>query len=277
MKKILVPTDFSPASKAGFESAQLFSEATEAELFALNIYPRVENNYSTEVRLSMHQEIEKKRASKMIQFIAELLDQSHSDTLLIPTIHPRIRCGNIVNEINAAAQEYDVDLIIIGTKAKHNLWEYLFGSVSTNLIKKTMKPVLIIPEGIPFKKPKSIAFANDFQVDEMPLKELHKFADIFGARVERVHINILPSDFSNLKEEVVEIADSESGKGKPVSTTVIRNISVTKGLDYFVKTHNIDLLALYLPQRTFAEDLLHRSVSKQLTLSSQIPLLIFKE
>ena len=277
MKKILVPTDFSPASKAGFESALLLSSITGAEIFTVNIYQRVENNFTADVKLLMHEEIEKKRNDRLDRFTAIEAGAVTSGKTKKPTIHKSVRCGDIVNEIVKAAQEHDVDLILIGTKAKHNLWEYLFGSVSTNLIKKSTKPVLIVPEGLPFNRPKNIAFANDFQTDELSFKYLNDFAAIFGAKVQQVHVNIMPSDFSDLKEDVVETANAGPKKGRRNYTTVIRDTSVTKGLDYFVKTHDIDLLALYLPQRTFAEELLHRSVSKQLALSSQIPMLIFKE
>ncbi len=277
MKKILVPIDFSLASKAGFDSALQISASTRAEIFTLNIYQKVANNYSPDVSLLMQQEIEKKRAATLVNFTSVHATLPTSATQVKPTIHNSIRCGDIVGEIIAAAAEYDVDLIVIGTKAKHNILEYIFGSVSTNLINKSMKPVLIVPEGLPFVKPKNIAFANDFLADDIPLKYLDNFAGIFGAAIHQVHVNILPRDFSDLREEVIETSDSEVEKENFKHTTVIRDTSVKKGLDFFMKTHDIDLLAMYLPQRSFTEKLLHRSVSKQLTLSSQIPLLIFKE
>ncbi len=277
MKKILVPIDFSAASRAGFDSALQISASTQAEIFTLNIYQKVANNYTPDVSLSMQQEIEKKRAAKLLEFTGNYPNLGSSGTPSKPTIHYAIRCGDVVKEIMAASLENDIDLIIIGTKSKHNLWEYLFGSVSTNLIKKAAKPVLIVPEGLPVKKPKNIAFANDFLVDEPPLKYLENFADLFGSTIQQVHVNILPRDFSDLREEVVEASGGDYEKEKFKYTTIIRDTSITKGLDFFIETHQIDLLALYLPQRTFAENLLHRSISKQLALKSQIPMLIFKE
>ena len=109
--------------------------------------------------------------------------------------------------------------------------------------------------------------------DEISFDYLDTFAAIFGADIQQVHINILPSDFSDLREEVIETSDDE----KHNIATVIRDKSVIKGLDYFIENHNIDLIAMYLPERTFTEDLLHRSVSKQLALKSKIPMLIFKK
>ena len=267
MKNILVPIDFSLAAKAGFDSALQINKTTKAVIFALNVYQKVANNYSKDVSLLLQQDAEKRRLTALDKFTG--IYQNPSST----QIKPKIRSGNTVDEIVKFSEENAIDLIVIGTKAKHNLWEYLFGSVSTTLVKKSKIPVLIVPEGLQFKKPKNIAFANDFMTNEISFKYLDDFAAIFNADIQQVHVNILPSDFSDLKEEVVEVSEDEKHK----LATVIRDKSVKKGLDFFIKTHQIDLLALYLPQRTFAENLLHSSVSKQFALSSKIPLLIFKD
>ena len=138
--------------------------------------------------------------------------------------------------------------------------------------------MLITPEGLQFTNPKNIAFANDFMTDEPSLNTLDDFAKIFEATIQQVHVNILPSDFSDLREEIIEPDDDETIKKRDFdSTTIIREKSVKRGLDYFIETHNIDLLALYLPQRNFTEELLHRSLAKQFVLSSKTPILIFKE
>ncbi len=273
MKKLLVPIDFSPAAKTGFDSALQICNIIEAEIYALNIYQEPINNYSQDVSTLIQQEIEKKRRNSLNKFTSIPPGLNPTDEEIKPTIHTVIKHGNTVDGIVAFSKENNIDLIVIGTKAKHNLWEYLFGSVSTNLIKKSKTPVLIIPEGFKFEKSKNIAFANDFQTDEISFKFLDEFAEMLGAEIKQVHVNILPSDFSDLKEEVIEASDDEKHR----YATVIRDKSVKKGLDFFIETHNIDMLALFLPERSFTEDLLRRSVSKQLALNSQIPLLIFKE
>ena len=272
MKKILAPIDFSLASKTGFDSALQISTIANVEIYALNIYQIAANNYSPDVSLLLRREVEKKRSSALDKFTGNYPNLGTLDEIK-PKVGTNIRCGNIVNEIVAFSEENEIDLIVIGTKAKHNLWEYLFGSISTNLIKKSKIPVLIIPEGFHFEAPKNIAFANDFMVNEVSFSYLDDFADIFGAAIHQVHVNILPSDFSDLKEEKIETSNDEKHK----IATVIRDKSVVKGLDFFINTHNIDLLALYLPERTFTGDLLHNSVSKRLALNSKIPMLIFKE
>lgn len=273
MKKILVPVDFSLAAKAGFDAAVQVASILRAEVFVLNIHQKSTDNYSLDISLLLRQEAEKERVAAMNKFTGNFPNLSTSDDQIRPKISTEIRYGEAVSEIIAYSEKKNIDLIVIGTKAKHNLWEYLFGSVSTTLIKKSKIPVLIVPEGLPFKKPKNIAFANDFMVEGVTYKYLKEFAAVFGAEIQQVHVNIMPSDFSDLKVEVIEVVD----EGKPNYATVIRDQSVKKGLDFFIETHNIDLLALYLPERSFAEDLLHRSLSKQLALSSKIPMLIFKE
>ena len=151
MKKILVPIDFSLAAKAGFDAALHFNDFTETEIFALNIYQKEANNYSPDVDLLIQQEVEKKHATALAKFTGNYPNLSTAGNQIKPKIHVNISCGNTVSVIIAFSEKNDMDLIVIGTKAKHNLWEYIFGSVSTNLIKRSKIPVLIIPEGYEMK------------------------------------------------------------------------------------------------------------------------------
>ncbi len=277
MKKILLPTDFSPASQTSLETAVRIGSVAPVEIFALNVFEKKDKHPSPDVSLLMRQEAEKKHKAALVKFTGKYPHLDPSGKLAGFSIHNVIRQGNVVDEIVAFSEEQAVDLILIGTKSKHNYWEYLFGSITTRLVKKSVKPVLIVPEGLWFEPPKKIAFANDFATNNLPLENLEAFAALFDADIEQVHVNVLPSDFSNLKEEVVENPEGGSDEDKFRYTRIIRNPSIKKGLDHFIHENQIDLLALYLPQRTFTENLLRRSLTRQFALDSKIPLLIFKE
>ena len=67
--------------------------------------------------------------------------------------------------------------------------------------------------------------------------------------------------------------DSEEA---PPVVTVIREKSVQDGIEYFLEKYPVELLALYVPQRAFFEQIFHRSVSKSIAYSTWIPLLVCK-
>ncbi len=65
MKKIMVPIDFSPASRSGFEYAAQISLLTGAELFVINVYPESRKDLPDDIVLLKHLEEEKKRKAQL--------------------------------------------------------------------------------------------------------------------------------------------------------------------------------------------------------------------
>ncbi|RMD75356.1 MAG: universal stress protein, partial [Bacteroidetes bacterium] len=59
--------------------------------------------------------------------------------------------------------------------------------------------------------------------------------------------------------------------------SIVYQDDVISGLDDYVKTHKIDILALFIPARRLWERLFHSSVSQRMVYHSTTPLLIFHE
>ena len=147
MKKILIPTDFSPAASYGLDYALWLNKFYPASLITLNVIPPNEKGVDQE---ELHRE-------QLRRFTTMYPDQANESMLERGAIRMLIKKGKIVEEIVKTSVEEKVDLIIIGSKAKHPLWEQLFGSVSTKLIDRTKVPILIIPEGTVFAPIEHIA------------------------------------------------------------------------------------------------------------------------
>jgi nucleotide-binding universal stress UspA family protein len=156
------------------------------------------------------------------------------------------------------------------------LLEYFLGSVSTELIEKSKLPVFIIPESISFMPIKQIAFATEIKLGIRPiLSQLHQFAEELGAKVQQVFVQQLPSDISDAKEEVFYTGWQEEAGNEYSEVTVIRDKSVTEGIDYFIEKHQIDVLAMEFHQRTPIQQFFHRSQTKRMIFHSRVPILVF--
>lgn len=59
----------------------------------------------------------------------------------------RVAYGDTVATLCELADEEDVDLVIIGTRARGPLARTLLGSVSGQLLSRCSKPVMVVPEG----------------------------------------------------------------------------------------------------------------------------------
>src|SRR4051812_4275002 len=139
MKTILVPTDFSDAAKNAADYAALFTKATDANMILLNVYhypvPIPPEGGVPIVTTPFFEEASKAALKK------EALRLKEKTGIEITTIS---RLGLAVDEI--LDEEGKADLIIMGMHGVGIVSEALLGSITTSVIKKAKKPVLIVPD-----------------------------------------------------------------------------------------------------------------------------------
>lgn len=267
MKKILVPIDFSNASHYGLAYAEWLSLKFDAKVIALNICPEEEYEETLPGKavevFKQKQTADKLKAIK--RFTAHYPNESNRNLVRVERecfVQPG---ATITGGILKFAEENEIDIIVIGTRTKHNLWHQLFGSVSTELVKNASIPVCVVPEGTPFDGIKNIALATDFDLqDDRALTNIRRIAEELGAKVHQVFVN---TKRTMPKEEIWETNSAE--------VNMVNQRVVITGLQNYLEKHSIDLLAVSIPDRPFLQNLFRRSLSKQLVLTAKIPLLVF--
>lgn len=278
MKNLLVAIDFSPASKTAFDYAAWLSIQLDASLTAAHIAPSIVTS----------EPLDKTLVAKVEQREnAQLEDQLRRFTTIYPavgdeelTASPRAKClvkrGNPSKEIIQIANDEAIDLIVIGTKATHTIWQQVFGSLTTELISESPVSILIIPENSEIEPVQNIAFATVINLeDEAIMPNLFNFSDSLGATIHPFYINPLKSERFKLKEEPVDVG--WEAEGAPSVVTMVREKSVIEGIAYFLEKYPAEILSLYVPKRAYFEQIFHRSLSKQVAYSTRIPLLICKK
>lgn len=129
-KKILIGTDFSPASDCLMRCVGEFKAlGLEHVVLAHIIY--VANAPGLEDRMKSEDVPEIQRQAKLLR--AEGLDVTTDVHLGIPA-----------RELNMLAQQHDVDAIVIGSRG-HGLWRSLLGSVSFKMLQIADRPVFLAP------------------------------------------------------------------------------------------------------------------------------------
>jgi nucleotide-binding universal stress UspA family protein len=282
MNKILVTSDFSDASRYAWEYAKWLELKTQATLVALHVQPeiRAEETVGEDIVRRVQEKDEKLMLQKLKKFTTPYPHNTQVKVTPVTPIRCIVRTGHIADQIIRTGREEEADLIIVGTRAKHHLWEHLLGSVTTSLIARSPIHVLVVPEGAKYKDIRNIAFATELSLqDAAVFSRLDRFAGKLGATVHRVFVNTLPSEQEKLKEEVIDV-EGELKKNSPETSrrvTMIRESTVIKGIDYYLEKHPSEMVALYAPHRGFPESILHRSVSKRLAYHAHLPLLVMKD
>ena len=141
-KKILVPIDFSATSKKAFQYALRFTEQLGCEIVLLHVIEPVEAIAGTPIAVDVFPQPEEDATAAE----AELASLAASSRGRQNSVISVFRTGHASNEINKAAKELDVDLIVIATHG-YTSWRHLcIGSTAEQVVHTAPCPVLVIRE-----------------------------------------------------------------------------------------------------------------------------------
>lgn len=141
MKKILFPTDYSPASNAALRYAVLLAEGSRAKLSIVYVEPPSLPPVGASPPESPTKDEE--------AALAKLLQSLGNDDRHAPAHEIRKLWGDPAREIVRLAKEEDVDLIVMATAGRSGLRRVLMGSVAEAIVRQAPCPVLTLKEPHP--------------------------------------------------------------------------------------------------------------------------------
>ena len=150
VKKILFATDLSKNSAYAFYYAVHMAKREEAKIVILHVVeplPRMLvsfEDFGHKVAKDRWEDTVKKFRER-IQDISVQVDARMGISSVDLVSDILIRMGNAVEEILKAVDEEDCDVIVMGTHGKGYLEETFLGSVSSSVLRRTRKPVFLIP------------------------------------------------------------------------------------------------------------------------------------
>ena len=187
-----------------------------------------------------------------------------------------LRRGFAVDEIVDVSNEINANLIVMGTKGSSGLAEIIIGSNTSNVIGRTSRPVLAIPENAKFKGIKKIAYAMQFNPDETEyIDKVVKFAQLFDAEVHCIHVSFMEELWDEAQLGVLKKAYEEEHAGSNVFFEILHDTDTEAAINEYIEENDIDVLAVLTHKRKFFDSLFHRSFSKKMSFHTDIPLLVF--
>lgn len=160
----------------------------------------------------------------------------------------------------------------MGTKGERNPMQQMMGSVTTHTLMNAPCPVIAVPQSAPVRPISHIAYATDFEPkDEKAVAKLTELANRLKAKVHFVHVD-READIS--KTEAYKVVDQYP---LPFTDfTLMSNPNPAEGINAFIAERDMDVLALFVPNRRLLERLFHRSFTKQMAFHVKVPLLVFR-
>ena len=282
MKNILVLTDFSIRAQYAAEFAMQLAMKLEANILLCHAMDIVENGpiaapvawpIAGQMELKQDSLIELKNIGASLT--ASILKESDPQAFK-PAMSYINEFGKLSEVAQKVLREKSVDMIVMGAHRSSGLARFIFGSHTHDLLDNINCPVMLIPECLPYKKIRSMAYATDLTFSDLKVIDyLSSISIAFNAEILVSHIS--PYGMSEIEPDNViqhPVCENLTTDHPKVYYTSIKGSNVTKKLLEITASGNADLLVLVHKRYTFFESLFHSSVSKQLASNSKVPLLI---
>ncbi|HSP34389.1 MAG TPA: universal stress protein [Thermoanaerobaculia bacterium] len=243
-RRILVPTDFSTASRWVFDESARVAARTGAEILILHIRMTWDSDPS-ELRFpadpALYEYAEKQELEK-------LREQLHALGAEIPTRMIVKDAPEIGREICRTAKEENADLIVVATHARHHVAHLLIGSTTLSVINDPPAPVLAIRYGT--RKRETM---QRMVVPVHPGQKSHGALDlaaaIAGKEGSEVHLLTVCGD-NEWKAAHEHLTAIRRGiEGVRVATHVVEGNDVVKEIVRYANETNADVIFLNAEQQ----------------------------
>ncbi|WP_113618714.1 universal stress protein [Chitinophaga flava] len=179
------------------------------------------------------------------------------------------------DHLNKLCKEKEVDLVVMGISGKSNLEHFFMGSNTSQVMKTSEYPVLVVPkDAIVGKDIKSIIFSTDLRnISKSSAQQLYHFLDLFKPEVHVVNVEPVSEEkySPETKEQISQLHDLLE-QYNPTFHYMNGN-NVVEGVLEFSREHHASLIVTVPKKHSFISSIFHKSISKELAYNSQVPLL----
>lgn len=271
MQTLLVPVDFSPASRNALAYAAALASGLQSKLVLFHAYMLPTPVSEVPYIMVTADEMQRENEALIAKDAAFVKAQFGIDCSTV------VRLGIASDETRVLQQELKADLVVMGMKGSGGL-EKIIGSTTTNVIRKLKVPVLIIPHDAAFSEPKSIVYSSDFSYHKSfhLFDSLLKIARLFSSTIHILHIHL---------HHTGEPADREMGKkdidnlfaGIQHDYVNVESISVTQGVNDHLAKNPAQLLVMVAHKHSFFERIFSKNHTAAMAYETHIPLLVLQD
>ncbi|MDX1461707.1 MAG: universal stress protein [Marinirhabdus sp.] len=272
MKRILVPTDFSPQAENALKVAAQLARNSGAEIY-------LEHSLDLPANLVTSGSSSAKPESIYFMRLAEknFEELLKKDFLFDLSIHEAIGHDEIYNDVKLTVKEKDIDLIVMGSHGTSGFKEMFIGSNAEKVVRTSDIPVLVIKNNHDIFKVTDFVFATDFTEEcRKPFDQAQKFAKDVGAKIHLLYVNT-PADFKT--SDVADAMMESFLKGMGAENYTINtynHTSVEKGILGFAQKIGAQLIGMSTHGRKGLSHFFNGSVSEDLVNHAKMPVITFK-
>jgi nucleotide-binding universal stress UspA family protein len=276
MKRIVVPIDFSEHSEYALEAAANLAKKYGSELVVLHML-ELSNAILTTAGNAINDEA---------VFYYKLAEQRFEDFLNKDflegvEVKPLVKHFKVFSEVNDVANEYEADLIVMGSHGASGVKEVLVGSNTEKVVRYADVPVLVIKHNPILLDFENGVFASDFTDKAISpyLRAKATFKQL-GVKMHLVYVNSPDGNFrSSLeidKQVSLFLKKADGSLDALDNFSVVSDYSIEKGILNFAASIGADLIAVATHGRTGLAHFFEGSISEDLANHSTLPVMTFK-
>ncbi|MEM6842626.1 MAG: universal stress protein [Bacteroidota bacterium] len=271
MKSILLATDFSDHADNALAYALKMAEFLEAKLYILHVC-RISSASTAAYPAGYYDAVDTEELRREASLEMEQLKKS---TLVSTTVtyECMIRSGQASEIIQEVAQKISVDVIVMGTRWATGLAEWL-GSVTSDVVEKSSRPVLAIPVSIRFKPPREFLLTTTLtKLSSLTaLDQIKQIVHWFNAKLDILHIRPYEKELSS-EQQLFWNALENYLSDTPHFLHTVAYDDISEGIHHYLSQHETDILTMIPQQRNFIEQLFRASKTRHMLFHTKIPLL----
>lgn len=259
MKNILVPVGSSKNSVSNLQYAIDLAEHIDGNVYVISVF----KDLSKAGSLSRLNTFLKEEAEDRLEKVLSKVNKKQVSVVASPIQ------GKILDGINRINKQIPMDLMVLSPRSNSIKEEVYLGKTSGKLLKQTNIPILIVPEGVKFKEPKTMlmAFKNGTFEHESLLEPVIKFVKNFGTEVHVLHVET-PETTDEMKKV------TENLKAIQNTYTQVEAASTFQGLIEYFQHFNPDMLCVVRRKRGFFKKLWEKNEIYKKEFYTSKPLLV---
>jgi len=270
LKKIYTPIDYSEASENALVYAKRLGDDINGMINIVHVYHPSANSIdlpkvSFDSIIESEEENLKQHVTQLNQAWVGKLESNNS----IPFVG-LLKVGLAVDVLEDLSNEAD-SLMVIGTKESNKTQKKWLGSVSTQMIKKSKSPLLLVPPKAQYQGFKNVLVCvNDTDID---IQASEKIISLIASNRPEVHLVHIGEDYKYNHKKIYKHWKEAYPFGG-VRCNTIEHKAEANALEGYCQRYEIDLIVVARQEKNLWQKLFYSSFTKDLSIHSVIPVLV---
>ena len=276
VNSILVAVDFSEESNHAIAYARMMAEKLGYGLTLAHVHQTMYDPISAgalDIEF-LHD------ANKRLEDIVEALNHEHASKAINVHVNAHLEVGEAASSLIGLLDRSKFELMIMATKATDNAMRRFFGTVSSEVSRRSHKPVVVVPPKAEVKFPGKVVvgFTDSLLMDGI-LESVLAFGSKNNVFFDFVHVTDDRPRFEILKHNLQEklILYRRLLCGYNILTLDEGDQKIHEALFKYAHDARAGMIILVSHHRTFLDSLRHTSVSRRALQHPNVPVMIVHE